>query len=87
MYQSEFESWKRYEASKPHGNGLSPLRPRLMLQEYLECQSEQRAVQAVERTERCWMDFRSHVLDALSRLLVRRYFSTKDRQANRVLDL
>jgi hypothetical protein len=87
MYQSEFESWKRFEASKPHGNGLSPLRPRLMLQEYLQRQSEQRAVQAAERTQRRWMDFRSHVLDALSRLLVRRHSSAKERQGNQVLDL
>ena len=81
MYQSEFESWKRFEASKPHGNGVSPLRPRLMLQEYLERQGEQRAVQAAERTLRRWMDFRSFALDALWRLLVRRHSSAKDKVA------
>ena len=81
MYQSEFESWKRFEASNPHSNGLSPLRPRLMLQEYLQHQSEQRAVQAAERTQRRWMDFRSHVLNALLRLLVRRHSSAKDKVA------
>jgi hypothetical protein len=81
MYQSEFESWKRFEASKPHGNGLSPLRPRLMLLEYLERQSAQRAVQAAERKQRRWADFKSHVLNALLRLLVRRHSSAKDKVA------
>lgn len=81
MYQSEFESWRRFEASKSHGNGLNPLRPRLMLQEYLERQSEQRAVQTAERTERRWTAFRSYVLNALSRLLVRRHSSAKDKVA------
>jgi hypothetical protein len=83
MYQSEFESWKRFEVSKPHGYGLSPLRPQLMLQEHLERQSEQRAVQAAERIQRRWTAFRSHVLDALSRLLVRQHSSAKDNEAVR----
>lgn len=78
MYQSEFESWKRFEASNPHGNGLSPLRPRLMLQEYLERQRQQRTVQAEELTQRRWTAFRSHVLNALSRLPLRRHSSAKD---------
>jgi galactokinase len=87
MYQSEFESWKRFEASNPHSNGLSPLRPRLMLQEYLERQRQQRTVQTAERTQRRWTAFRSHVLDALSRLLVRQHSSAKERQGNQVLDV
>lgn len=45
MYQSEFEGWKRYQAPQSRKQGVCTLRPRLVLEQYLERQSERRSYQ------------------------------------------